>query len=88
MRRTERAADDKRFVFRQRAADRVHARCFYGFVETHGRQNAGKPFGKHAFACSGWADQQYVMHAGRRNFKRAFGVFLSLDVAEIRNSVI
>jgi hypothetical protein len=49
------------------------------------RQDAGKPRGEHRFAGAGRADHEKVVSAGRSDFERALGAFLTLDVGEIEH---
>ncbi len=47
------------------------------------RQDRRQPRGEHGFAGAGRADHQQVMAAGGRDFERALGALLALDVSEI-----
>ena len=47
------------------------------------RQQARQALGQHGLARTGRADHQQVVAAGRRDFERALGRFLALDVGEV-----
>ncbi len=82
MRRAERPPRGQRAVA-DFAGDGGDHRDFQKFGRRQRRQDRRQPRRQHRLARAGRADHQQMMPAGRRDFERAFGALLALDVAQI-----
>jgi hypothetical protein len=69
--------------FLQQAADTEDLGSFDGLLEGHARQNGGDAPSQHGLARTGRADHDEIMASAGGHFHGAFGVFLSLDLAEV-----
>ncbi len=82
MRRAERPPVGQRAAF-DLAGDRGDHRDFEEFGRRQRRQDRRQPRRQHRFAGAGRADHEQIVAAGGRDFERALGAFLALDVGEI-----
>ncbi len=80
MRRAERPAVGQRAAF-DLARDRGDHRDFEQFRRRERRQDRRQPRRQHRLAGAGRADHQQIVPARRRDFERALGALLALDVA-------
>ena len=82
MRRAERPAVGERAAF-DLAGDRGDHRDFEQFGRRERRQDGRKPRRQHRLAGAGRPDHEQIVAAGGRDFERALGALLALDVGEV-----
>ena len=70
-------------TFIQQAAERMDHRRFQRLRRTQRRQNTGHARGQHGFTRTRRADHNHVVTPGGRDFHRAFGAFLTFDIAQV-----
>ena len=69
--------------FAQHAGERVDHAHLQRLGRRKPGQESGEARGEHRLAGAGRADHEQMMPAGRRDFERALGALLALDVAQI-----
>ena len=84
MRRAERPPVGERAAF-DLAGDRGDHRDFEQLGRRQRRQDRRQPRRQHRFAGAGRSDHEQIVAAGRRDFERALGALLALDVGEVEH---
>ena len=87
MRRAERPPVGQRAAF-DLAGDRGDHGDFEQFGRRQRRQDRRQSRRQHRFAGAGRPDHEQIVAAGRRDFERALGAFLALDVGEVERRAV
>ncbi len=66
----------------------VNSGDFDGLRELHCGQKARQPLGQHGLAGARRAPEKNRMAAGRRDFQRALGALLAVDIRQVGNAAI
>jgi len=83
MRGSERPRGYQSGLIAKQAGDGMDFCCLNRFLESHWRQNRGKPSSEHRLSGSGRSNQDNVVAAGDGDFHGALRLILPFDVSEI-----